>query len=178
MRPQQGAVRLIPVSRERATEFATMVEEWKANDPSQAFGWLFSIALTDINGYFALVENMREGRGPVPGIVPSGVFWIEENGALVGTIYLRYQLNDRLMRYGGNVGYSINPSARGRGLAQSGLRLGLDTLRDRGMERALLACNDDNAASAHIIEKAGGRRFEDAILDNGIVERRYWVPTA
>lgn len=155
-----------------------MIEEWKSDNASSAYGSMFAIALTDIDGYFSLIEGLREGRGPLPNLVPSGAFWIEENGRLSGTVYLRYELNARLMTIGGNVGYSVNPTARGRGLAQRGLRLALDILRERGMDRALLTCNDDNAASAHIIEKAGGQRIENVTLENGVLERRYWVPTA
>jgi predicted acetyltransferase len=171
------AIRLVPVSRERVAEFAEMVDEWKAGVPSQAYGSIFAVALTDIDGYFALVEGLREGRGPIPNLVPSGIFWIEARGVLAGTINLRYELNERLMNVGGNIGYSVRPSARGCGLAQRGLRLALDILRERGTNRALLTCNDDNVVSAHIIEKAGGKRIADVLLENGILERRYWVST-
>ena len=93
------------------------------------------------------------------------------------TVSVRYALSPILMQRGGNIGYSVRPSARGRGLAQRGLHLALDILHKRGTPQALLTCKADNDASAHIIEKAGGRRIEDTVLDDGVVERRYWVPT-
>lgn len=156
-----------------------MIDEWKADDPtSSAYGSIFAVALTNIEEYFALADGLREGRGPIPNLVPSDVFWIEADGKLAGTVKVRYELNAILMVRGGNIGYSVRPSARGRGLAQSGLRLALDVLHERAISKALLTCDDDNAASAHIIEKAGGQRIEDVTLENGTLERRYWVPTA
>lgn len=147
------------------------------NGPGSAYGSIHAIALTDIDGYLALTDDLREGRGPIPNLVPSDTFWIEAHGSLAGTVNVRYQLNPVLMQRGGNVGYSVRPSARGRGFAQAGLRFALDTLRERDTERALLTCDDDNPTSAHIIEKANGLRIDDAILEDGTRERRYWVPT-
>lgn len=156
-----------------------MIDEWKARDPaSSAYGSIFAVALTNIDAYFSLVEELREGRGPIANLVPSDTFWIDADGEMTGTVKVRYELNAILMQRGGNIGYSVRPRARGRGLAQAGLRLALDALHGRAISQALLTCDDDNHASAHIIEKAGGQRIEDAILETGVLERRYWVPTA
>jgi predicted acetyltransferase len=174
--PAEAIVRLVLASRERRLEFETMLDEWKANNPKEAYGSSHALALTDVDGYFAYLEGLREGRGPVPGLVPTDTFWIEERGMLAGTVSVRYALSPILMQRGGNIGYSVRPSARGRELAQRGLRLALDILYERGTPEALLTCKTTNAASAHIIEKAG-RRIDDTTLDDGAVERRYWVPT-
>lgn len=154
-----------------------MLDEWKAHNPQEAYGSSHALALTDVEGYFAYLEDLREGRGPLPGLVPTDTFWIEGRGILAGTVSVRYALSPILMQRGGHIGYSVRPSARGGGLAQRALRLALDILCERGTPDALLTCKTTNAASAHIIEKAGGRRIDDTILD-GVAERRYWVPTS
>ncbi len=88
-----------------------MIAEWKADDRgSGAYGSIFAIALTDIDGYFALADGLREGRGPIPNLVPSDTFWIEADGKLAGTVHVRYELNAILMQRGGNIGYSVRPS--------------------------------------------------------------------
>jgi predicted acetyltransferase len=168
-------VRLAPVTLDREAEFDAFREEWR-DDPFDPFTWLFAIAWTDYPGYVALLEGLREGRGPVDGLVPAQTSFIEEDGQIVGILNRRYELNEALEKRGGHVGYAVRPSARGRGIASSALRLALDELHERGIGEALVTCADWNMISAHIIEGCGGRRIDDAETDGGI-ERRYLVPT-
>ncbi len=51
--------------------------------------------------------------------VPETIFWLFEDGKPVGIGKIRHYLTDRLLEAGGNIGYSIIPEARGRGLGKS-----------------------------------------------------------
>ena len=166
---------LAPITLAREAEFEPFREEWRGEsfDP---FARLFTIAWTDYPGYVAMLEELREGRGPVEGLVPSQSSFIEEDGGIVGIINRRYELTEALERCGGHVGYAVRPSARGRGIAKAALRLALADLRAHGIAEALVTCGDWNAISARVIESCGGRRIEDAEID-GAIERRYLVPT-
>ena len=168
-------IRLVPVTLDREAEFEAFRDEWRdeAFDP---FARMFAIAWTDYAGYVALLHELREGRGPVEGVVPSETSFIEEDGRILGILNRRYALNQTLERFGGHIGYAVRPSARGRGVAKAALRLGLADLHARGIDQALVTCGDWNAISARVIESCGGRRIEDA-EDDGTVERRYLVPT-
>jgi predicted acetyltransferase len=102
--------------------------------------------------------------------VPSSSRWIEEEGRLVGFIALRHELNDYLLDQGGHIGYAVRPSARGRGLATAATALVLRECRRRGIDPVLITCDDDNAASATVIERNGG-----VLEDVRRGKRRYWV---
>jgi predicted acetyltransferase len=117
---------------------------------------------------------MREGGFPTPDIVPMDAYFIEEEGRMLGELYIRHRLSPRLEQVGGHVGSKVRPSCRNRGVATAALRLALRLLGGMRIEQALVTCNASNAASAKVIEKCGGVRTSDASTPNG-VEWRYWI---
>ena len=116
-----------------------------------------------------LVAN-EQGEQVADGLVASTTRWVVEGDRLVGTVSLRHELNDFLLREGGHIGYAVRPADRGRGVASAALALALDQCRARGIDPVLITCDDDNVASRRVIEKAGGV-LED-VVDG---KRRYWV---
>jgi predicted acetyltransferase len=101
------------------------------------------------------------------------VWLVDEDDSYVGSLALRHQLNDFLLREGGHIGYSVRPSARRRGHAGRALQQALPIARESlGLERVLVTCLETNEASRRVIEAAGGE-YEDS--RNGT--RRYWVRT-
>lgn len=92
------------------------------------------------------------------------------DGQAVGFLNLRLQLNDYLLQEGGHIGYSIRPSARGKGLAKEQLRQGLQVAKSKNIKRALVTCDRDNAASRGVILANGGV-LED--IRGG--KERYWI---
>lgn len=51
----------------------------------------------------------------------------------------------------------------------------LDVARDRGMERVLVTCDDDNIGSARTIERCGGVLEDKRLSREGVPKRRYWI---
>lgn len=100
----------------------------------------------------------------------------EDRHRVLGMVNLRHYLNEKLERTSGHAGYSIRPSERQKGYGKLQLKMALDILRQKGVKRALLTCDFDNAASYRTIESCGG------VLE-GIVyveefqcdTRRYWI---
>ena len=133
-----------------------------------------SLADRDEFARFVLARRADElPESPRPrGRVPCTFLWVVEDEKYVGSIALRHDLNDLLLREGGHIGYSIRPSARGRGHAGTALAQTLELAHEMGLERVLLCCAEDNAPSRAVIEAAGGE-YEDS--RNG--QRQYWVPT-
>jgi RimJ/RimL family protein N-acetyltransferase len=74
----------------------------------------------------------------------------------------------------GHIGYSVRPTARGRGLATWALGAVLPRARRLGLGRVLLTCDEHNVASSRTIENNGGvlEDVRDTALGR---KRRYWI---
>ncbi len=108
--------------------------------------------------------------------VPFTTFWLVAGQDFIGRINIRHTLNAGLEQQGGHIGYAIRAGARGKGYGQMILQLALPHAKKIGLSKALLTCDDTNAASARIIEKAGGK-LQDTITVQGaaVPVRRYWL---
>ncbi|KFI52277.1 GNAT family N-acetyltransferase [Bifidobacterium biavatii] len=99
----------------------------------------------------------------------------EGTGRVVGISDLRLETNDFIDRFAGRIGYSVRPSARGRGYANEILRLTLLKAREFGFDRILITCNQPNAVSAKVIERNHGV-LESVVPHPGFPDvRRYWI---
>lgn len=113
--------------------------------------------------------------------VPSEVFLAVRicDDRLVGIIDYRHPLSAFLLRFGGNIGYSVRPSMRRRGYATEMLRLLLAVCREMGETRVLVTCDRGNRASRRTIERNGGvleNEVEDeAGLGASGVIQRFWI---
>jgi predicted acetyltransferase len=131
--------------------------------------------LAGFSEWVGRLRRQADPTVPVPeGRVPATYWWVVEGDTYLGAIALRHALNDFLLRAGGNIGYGIRPSARGRGLATWALREVLPTAQALGLAKVLVTCDDDNAASARVIEKAGGVLEDVRETELGLT-RRYWI---
>lgn len=131
---------------------------------------------------------LRQIRNPPAHVVlPDGTLgervletqlWYVEGEEFLGSVSVRHSLNDLLAQWGGHVGYSVRPSAWGRGHASAMLAGMLDHIRQTlPLERVMLTASTKNFASTRVIEKNGG--VLDAVIPNpwvpGDEGRRYWI---
>ncbi len=170
------AMVLTPMTAGRDREFTEMLDEFRAAGEHHVYRGLHEVAWEGYPAFLELMSRMKKGGYPTPDVVPTDAYFIEDEGRILGEVYIRHRLTPSLERVGGNIGYKVRPSERNRGAATAALRLALDLLREMGIDRALVTCDDGNTASARVIEKCGGIRIADAQRRDGI-ERRYWVPT-
>lgn len=125
--------------------------------------------------YVASLERYRYGFDLPERFVPSTYLVAEVDGVIVGRASIRHEIsNEFLATEGGHIGYAVLPEHRRRGYASQILRQALEIAREIGIERALVCCDDDNAASARVIERAGGV-FESIVTgEGGQPVRRHW----
>jgi len=111
-----------------------------------------------------------------PGWVPSSFLVAESAGQVVGRVSIRHRLNDELLHEGGHIGLGVRPHYRRKGVGVVMLTHGLVIARSLGVDRVLVTCDDDNAASAAMIERCGGVLHSKVTPIKGSVPvRRYWI---
>ena len=90
--------------------------------------------LSDYEGWLEKLEN-DYNRIPDETRVPARTyFFIRKNdNKIVGMINIRLVLNKSLKKYGGNIGYCIRPTERGKGYNKINLYLGLKICRNYGI---------------------------------------------
>jgi predicted acetyltransferase len=111
-----------------------------------------------------LLLELRETRpgDPARGRVPSYVFGMRRDGFAgdVGQVDLRVGDSEFLKLYLGHVGYSVDPSHRGRNFAARSVQLVLPLARQHGMRELWITCDPANRASKRTCEKLGAEFIE------------------
>lgn len=129
---------------------------------------------TDLNEYIQRTENHSKGINLPDYWVPATTYWLIDKNEMVGHVNIRHELNEKLEKIGGNIGYTIRPKYRGQGYGTKILELAIPKAQEIGLKKALVTCDDDNVASTRIIEKNGGKldcKFEF----EGKLIRHYWI---
>ena len=124
---------------------------------------------------FEKYENYRLERNLKPDRVGSDYYWLvdEDQDYFIGEITIRHRLNDLLNQRGGHIGYVIRSNEWGRAYGTLMLKLALEKAKARGLYKVLITCNDENLASARVMEK-NGCVLENIINVEGQTVRRYW----
>ena len=127
----------------------------------------------------AKYAQFRQARDLPQGYVGSTAYWLvdDEQQRFLGELSIRHALTDRLLRYGGHIGYAVRPSEWGKGRGTLMLSLALPHAKALGVTRCLITCDDDNIASARVMEKNGfvlGDKVDNVIDGRAIITRRYW----
>lgn len=132
----------------------------------------------DFAGYVRHLEKQSTDERR-EGLVPETFYWLVDGDTYIGRLSIRHTLNNRLLQFGGHIGYEIRPTERRKGYGKLILQLGLVKARLLGITRALVTCDDDNIGSAKIIEANGGILENTVLLNHRpVATRRYWVDVA
>ena len=126
--------------------------------------------------YLNQLENDRRGVDLGEHRVRSTLLAADLDGAVVGRVSVRFEMNDFLNWRGGHIGYAVLGEYRRRGFATQILRQALVIARANGVGRVLVTCDDDNIGSSSVIERCGGVLEQVVPADSDDVAfRRYWI---
>lgn len=99
--------------------------------------------------------------------VPETIFWFFEDGKPVGFGKIRHFLTEKLLEAGGNIGYSICPTARKRGLGKKFVAGLIEESKKIGVEQLLFTIKNYNAPSIKVALANGG------VIEKVTDERHY-----
>lgn len=99
----------------------------------------------------------------------------ENDNKIVGSINVRWNLNEEMLKFGGHIGYGIRPTERRKGYNKINLYLGMIEAKKLGLEKVMLDCDVDNIASDKTLKALGGK-LERTEVDpyDGILTNVYW----
>lgn len=99
----------------------------------------------------------------------------QNDNKIVGTINVRWNLNEAMLRFGGHIGYGIRPTERRKGYNKINLYLGMIEARKIGLEKVMLDCDVNNLGSDRTLKALGGT-LERTEIDpsDGVLTNVYW----
>ena len=95
------------------------------------------------------------------GYVAQSIYWLYDGETPVGMGKIRHELTENSRKKGGNIGYAISHSYRGKGYGSVLLKLLLEEAKRIGVNEILLTIDKNNEASKSVCEKNGGILFDE-----------------
>lgn len=168
-------ITLISPTIELREEYMDFFQDWKDSGDDMV-PWVISKDPTEFEEMLDFLANNEDKQFIPEGWVPSSTYWLVVNGRkVVGVVNIRHELTEKLFNCGGHIGYGIRPSERQKGYATSLLALALERSKEKGINNALVVCDDHNVASRKTILKNGGVRDKDYIEEDGNRINRFWI---
>ena len=146
---------LIAPDQSLEREFLVLYEEYSHGGDRE---WCETAGESQINfpAYVASLKGEATGQGISSDWAPTSHFWLMDQGRLIGTLRIRHYLTPAVEERAGHIGYDISPSFRNQGYGHQILALGLNEARRIGIQSVLAICDEANAPSKSILQKAGG----------------------
>ncbi len=105
---------------------------------------------------------VKKTSKPEKELVPAYEFEMRNTGTTkkIGNINLRIGNTDKIVKYGGHIGYGVEPEYRGHKYAARSCKLLFPFAKRHGINPLWITCNPDNIASRRTCEIAGGKLIE------------------
>ncbi len=158
-------------------EYREMISAWHASGETPE-PWVLREDCSDFDRMVRTLKAYSRGKGVPEGFVPNSTFWAYngETEKITGAVNIRHMLEGEFLRVWGNIGFGVRPDERKQGCATAILHLALEECKKLHLSKVLLACYQENIASAKTILKNGGK-LENEITEKGTgkIIQRYWI---
>lgn len=131
-----------------------------------------------IDNYEEWLEKLQEDRNnPSKDRVRALTYYLirQADNRIIGMINIRLELNERLLRSGGHIGYGIRPSERRKGYNKINLYLALEVCQEHGLEEVLLDCEKNNLGSSRTMQALGGVLESEYSDEDNLLCQRYKI---
>ncbi len=161
-------------------EILDMINEINLSDDYEKFEGLSNIKKVNANNFADFLIELKNNKNMKlykPHLVDQTTYiLVDDNNHIYGGTNIRHELNDNLLRHGGNIGYLIRPSERGHGYAKLMLKLTLEKCKVLNISKVLITCREENVASAKVIESNSGI-YESSLYieEKNETYRRCWI---
>lgn len=164
--------KLITPDKSYQSQWEEIMSEWDDSDKRPR---IFFQESYDI--FLEKALQLSQGDNIEKSIPKSSLFFLineDKSSQIIWFFWLRHHINFPRWDYGGHIGYGVRPSERGKWYATEMLKLGLIEAQKVWIEKLFISCDDDNIASAKVIEANGGI-LEKYMEKDGVKMRRYWI---
>lgn len=176
----EESIRLVRPAMEYAEDIMSFRQEFLDLNREENMGGTGS--LKDCAGaeeWIKEVEKMRRRETCPEHLVDSDIYLgvREPDNKIVGVIELRHHINHPVLSlWGGQIGYCVRPGERRKGYAKEMLRQILQKCRERGQNRVLITCDEENIASEKTILALGGR-YQQTVWSEELSAnmKRFWI---
>ena len=152
-------------------EFRKLILDYKEHDDILYYSYL--IALEDFGGYLSRSKELKLGIDLPDKDPPTTEYWLVDKGEkeIRGTLKIR----DRSIPVHGHLSYDIPPKKRFLGYGTKILQLGIEKIRELGIEKLKISCVWNNEGSKKIIiknkgilvgaEEENGEKYEQYVIE-------------
>ncbi len=165
--------KLITPDKSYQSQWEEIMSEWDDSDKRPRIFFQESYDL-----FLEKALQLSQGDNIEKSIPKSSLFFLvneADSARILWFLWLRHHIeliNDK--QFSWHIGYGVRPSERGKWYATEMLKLGLIEAQKVWIEKLFIACDDDNIASAKVIEANGGI-LEKYMEKDGVKMRRYWI---
>lgn len=114
------------------------------------------ISYAEYKDWLLEMDAWSKGQSLPKGYVKQWIYWLKVDEKPVGMGKLREKITLQSEKWGGNIGYAIESSQRGKGYGNILFKLLLSQAKDLGIERILSTVRVDNERSNKVNMTSGG----------------------
>lgn len=164
-------MKLVLPTKKYIESYYELVESSKRNNDYEELG---NAALKINESFEEMIKRLKDrkiGKNIHKRDVTACVYWIIEHNDVVGTIDMRYKLNQDYFERFGHVAYYIKYEERNKKYASNALKLIIKKYKDMHTKKIFITCLENNVASKKVISNNNGvleKTVYDKIMNNYI----------